>query len=480
MAVKRAALALVLAAGCTDEVMTLSPVIDTAIDDADADAFSGLDRIEITIAHAGDDVNLASRTFDRGDPLEIEGVPFGDDLVIHLAGFDGDTQVAYGRSCAFKVDPDEPPPAPHVFFSRTQKFASTDLVPASRDGGDGVSFLGSGVFLGGTFEATSVRQIERFDPATGQLALVDQVSERTGAVGALIGKSSPSVVLIGGEIAGAGANFLELIEPNRPLRPINNYPDGHLRRIDMTATSLTDGRVIAIGGRPPGPLATNPPVATITQVALMGAIPVVDDLPRAVLAHPRAGHTATRLGDDVGAQVLIVGGVDAAGIPVEIAELFKPSQGELASPTTFEPKMIVARSRHAAARMPDGSVLIIGGVDAAGVLVRKLERFSFDAGFVDAGMLDAGLVDATVTPLPNGRYLIAGGRNAISGAPSNTAYIARLTDTGSLVVVDTDRLGIARAAHQAAALCDGTILITGGAGAGATAERYNPPDVGRR
>lgn len=469
--VKRAALALVLASSCTPEVMTISPVIDTAIGDADADGFSGIDRIEITIAHAGDDVNVASRTFERGAPLEIDGVPFGDDLVIHMAGFDGDTQVSYGRSCAFEVDPDKPPVSPHVFFSRTQKFAPTDLVPASRDGGSGITFLGSGLFLGGT-----VPQIERFDPATGTLALVDTGSERTGAVEALIGKSSPRVILLGGEVAGAGANFVELIDPNRPLRPLNEYPDGHLRRIGMTATSLTDGRVIAIGGRPPAGV----PVATVTQIALVGDVPAVEDLPRATLAHPRANHTATRLGEDVGAEVLVVGGVDAAGLPIAIAELFKPSQGVFAKPTTFAPRMIKPRSRHAAARMPDGSVLIIGGIGEDGAPVRELERFSFDAGFEPAGRLESALLDATVTPLPNGRFLIAGGRGSVDGLPSNTAYIARLTDTGALVVPDTDRLGVARAGHQAAALCDGTILITGGAGAGATAERYNPPDVGRR
>ncbi len=469
---RRHALVLVLASGCADPVMTISPVIDTPSGDPDADGFSGIDRIVITIAHAGDDVDLASRTFERGAPLEIDGVPFGDDLVIHMAGFDGDTEVAYGRSCAFEVDPDEPPVSPHVFFSRTQKFAPTELVPASRDGGGGVSFLGSGLFVGGT-----VPQIERFDPATGQLTVVDTVSKRTGAVEALIGKSAPRVVLLGGEVDGLGANFLELIDPNRPLRPLNEYPDGRLRRIGMTATSLTDGRVIAIGGRQPP---AGDPVATVTQVALLGDVPAVDDLPRAALAHPRAGHTATRLGDDVGAEVLIVGGIDAAGAPIGIAELFKPSQGVLANPLTFAPTMIKPRSRHTAARMPDGSVLIIGGIDAAGLPVRDLERFSFDAGFALAGTLDTALLDATVTPLPNGRFLIAGGRSAVGGLPSNSAYIARLTDTGALVVPDTDRLGMARAGHQAAALCDGTILITGGAGAGATAERYNPPDVGRR
>ena len=222
------------------------------------------------------------------------------------------------------------------------------------------------------------------------------------------------------------------------------------------------------------------PVGTSTLITLIGALPTVEDLSRAVLAHPRANHTATRLGDDVGAPVLIVGGVDAAGVPVAIAELFRPQSKDLALPATFAPAMIVPRSRHAAALMPDGSVLIIGGIDSANQMVKRLERYTREAGFVDGGMLADGLVDAAVTPMPNGRYLITGGRTTVGGPPTSTVYIALLTEAGLPAVVATDRLGVPRAGHQAAALCDGTVLVSGGAGAGATAERYNPPDVGRR
>lgn len=476
---RRAAIALVLASGCTDEVI-ISPVIDTAINDADADAFSGLERIEIAIAREGDDVDLVSQAFVRGEAIGLTGVPFTDGLVIHLAGFVGSSQVAYGRTCAFDVGAGDASIAPHVFFSRTQKFAGTDLVPAGRDGGRAVSFLGSGLFLGGTFESVAARQIERFDPVSGELALVATVSDRIGAVEALIGTSPQRVALIGGQVGEVGADFLELIDPNRADRPVDDYPDGHLARIGLTATSLTDGRVIAIGGGPPGTAVV--PVGTITEVSLTGASPIVRDL-RAILAHPRTGHTATRLGDDVGAPVLIAGGIDGAGAPVAIAELFKPLSEELADPTKFAPPMVVPRTRHAAALMPDGSVLIIGGVKANNVPVTTLELFSLDGGFESVGELPAaaGLVDATVTPLPDGRILISGGRTSVNGPAINSAFIARLDPLdGSVDVVPTDRLGVARGRHQAATLCDGTILITGGAGGGATAERYNPPAAGRR
>jgi len=466
------ALLVSLAAGCTTEVV-IRPVIDSPSNDTDADAFSGLERIELTVAREGDDVDIVSQSFDRGEALVLPGATFGDDLVIHLAGFIGESQVAYGRTCAFEVTTDGASVQPHVFFARTQKFAGTDLVPAARNGGGAVSFLGSGLFLGG-----STPEIERFDPLSGALAVVASVSERTGAVEALLGTRPPRIALLGGQVGSVGADFFEVIDPNRPQRPVDDYPDAHFPRIGLTATTLTDGRVVVVGGAPPG--APLDPVGTITEVALTGASPDVRDL-RAVLVHPRTGHTATRLGDDVGAPVLIAGGTDTTGVPVSIAELFKPLSEELADPAKFAPPMIVPRSRHAAALMPDGSVLMIGGVDAANSLVKELELFSVDEGFRAVGQLPTGLIEATVTPLPDGRILIAGGRTAIGGPPTNTAFIARLDPLdGSVDVVPTDRLGVARAGHQAATLCDGTIFITGGASDGANAERYNPPDAGRR
>jgi hypothetical protein len=145
--------------------------------------------------------------------------------------------------------------------------------------------------------------------------------------------------------------------------------------------------------------------------------------------------------------------------------------------------MIVPRSEHTAMRMPDGSVLIIGGFDALDQPVPKLELFSVDGGFVEAGVLPdgAGLVDFAATTLPDGRILITGGRQVRNGPAVNTAYIARLNSIiGAVDVVATDHLAAARAGHQAVVLCDGTVLISGGTPVPFRAERYNPPPDGRR
>ena len=464
-------------AACGADATVITPVVDVPVDDPDATA-SGLDEIALTVAHARSDRELVSQTFARGEPIEVPGAPFGDDLVIHMSGFIGASNVAYGRTCAIAVAADQPPPTPHLFFSRSVKFANLDVAPVPRIGGLGIPYLGTALLVGGTNGGALETQVERFDPLTGKLTPLGQVMPRDRAVYALIGTSPPRVALVGGVVSGDGARFMEVMDSRR----IDRYDFADMARVELTATSLTDGRIMAIGGHAPGPTPDEPPSGEIDEIAQDNASYTVRKL-TASLATPRRGHTATRLGEDVGAPVLIAGGLDKAGAPVAQVELFKPLSEELANPMTFMHPMIVPRSGHAATLMPDGSVLFIGGLDRLGAGVRKLELFSVDAGFVDVGDLpsEAGAIDVAATTLPDGRILITGGRLGTGMPALNTAYIARLNPlNGSVDVVATDRLAIARAGHQSVLLCDGTVLLTGGTPGQFPAERYNPPPTGRR
>ena len=475
------ALALALAPAACDDALRLEPVFETPTAD-DAAAPRGLDRLELAIARAGSLPDLTSRSFRPGERVELTPVSFGDDLVIHLTGRIGDTVVAYGRTCTFAVSADADPPAPHLWFSRTLAFASLALAPAPRTAGVAVELEGAAIFLGGGAPAA-----ERFDPRTGSLDPIGELAPRTGAAAAALGPAAtPLLAVVGGALEGAPgepAGVLELIDPDGagPAR-IDRVDDARLARIDATATTLTDGRVIVIGGRAPG----GAPTGDLIELTASGPGAELRTV-RTALARPRAEHSATRLGDDVAALGLIAGGVGAGGNPVAVAELWKPLSGELASPTTFSPSMIVPRRGHRAELMPDGSVLFIGGVDAMGQPIRMLERFVIDAGFVPAGELPAtsGVVEMTTTRLPDGRILITGGRTAPAAPAVDTASIARLDVVdGTVDVVPTvDRLAAQRAGHHAVLLCDGTIWIGGGAApaAGAPeAERYNPPPAGRR
>lgn len=472
MAVSRLSLLLVLVA-CGDEAVVIVPLIDGP-SDVDATVLPDLDAITLSVAHEGDPEDIVAQTFTRGEVIELVGVPFADDLVIHMSGRIGASEVAYGRTCSFRLSPTDQP-SPHLFFSRSVKFAALELTPRSRSGGQALTYHdGSGLLVAGD---TAV--IERFDPRTGEYSEVTEVAPRSRAVATELGVVDPRIALIGGVDNGAGAGFVELVEVDSPPeRRVERVADDRMARIDLTATTLTDGRIVVIGGRTPP---SGVPSGVIVEVREGAAgMPDIRDL-RAVLAHPRAGHTATRLGNDVGAPVLIVGGVDTAG-PVAIAELFKPLGEELANPATFSPTMVFPRSQHRAALMPDGSVLVIGGVDVNNLPVRTLELFSIDAGFVAVGDLPmkAGVIDLSATRLPDGRILIAGGRLP-NGPPLGTAHIARLDPLdGSVTVVATDELAVPRAGHQSTLLCDGTVLLAGGTTDPSIAERYNPPALSRR
>jgi hypothetical protein len=468
-------LALAGLAACTSSTTVVTPIIDLPAGDPDATA-TGFDSITLSVAHAHSDADLASRRFSAGAQLELPGVPFADDLVVHMQAAVGMSTVAYGRSCQFPVAAGAQTLSPHLFFSRSVKFASVDVAPAPRIGGLGISYLGSALLVGGTTGASGspVTDVEHFEPLTGQLTVIGTVDARDRSVEALLGTAPPRAVVVGGTDAAGGAKFVEVVDTQR----VERVETTDMARIDLTATALTDGRVIVFGGNAPG----QPPSQEIDEISVDGPTVNIRKLP-AMLATGRSGHTATRLGEDVGAPVLIVGGVAAGGAPVATAELFKPLSEELADPKKFAPPMSIPRHGHTATLMPDGSVLIIGGFDAGGAPVPTLELFSVDGGFTRVGMLpaNAGLVEFAATTLPDGRILLTGGRTRPDGPPLDTAYIARLDPLGGSVdIVATDHLAVARAGHQALLLCDGTVLVSGGSADPVPAERYNPPPGGRR
>jgi hypothetical protein len=87
---------------------------------------------------------------------------------------------------------------------------------------------------------------------------------------------------------------------------------------------------------------------------------------------PRAGTTLTVLGDGT---VLVLGGVSAATdvyTPVASGETFDPSTGAW-TPTTAP--LSAPRSFHTATLLPNGSVLVVGGLDASGNPVATAEIY---------------------------------------------------------------------------------------------------------
>ncbi len=128
-------------------------------------------------------------------------------------------------------------------------------------------------------------------------------------------------------------------------------------RYGHTATVLTDGRILVVGGLTPQPICTDPPCA-IAEVEvfdpIVGETRTVDEIPGGI--HE---HTATLI---AGGRVLITGGVDSDGALRGDAYLFDP-EVEALVPTRSLGR---PRAEHTAAELCDGTVLLVGGVSEDG------------------------------------------------------------------------------------------------------------------
>jgi hypothetical protein len=134
----------------------------------------------------------------------------------------------------------------------------------------------------------------------------------------------------------------------------------------------------------------------------------------------------------------------------------------------FLVKMNTPRAKHTATELPDGRVLIVGGLNEGGALA-SAELFNPHAKkFTETGHLAVARYEHTAALLPDGRVLIAGGRNGDSPLDSTEIF-----DPVTNSFLRGPSLNLARAGHSATRLADGRILIVGGDAEG-SAEIFDP------
>jgi large repetitive protein len=328
-------------------------------------------------------------------------------------------------------------------------FSPTGSLAQAREGHtatlllDGRVLIVGGGDLGSAGDSTTA-SVELWDPTTGSFSPSGSLSTaRAGHTATLL--PDGRVLVVGGERGRARSA--------RPLRSAELYdpatgsfaPAGALvsGRVGHTATLLSDGRVLIVGGDGRrGSLASaetwDPRDHSFTSSGM--------------LSQPRPHHTATLLSDGT---VLVVGGFDIND-PLASAELWDPAGGAFRSVSSPSQR----RGAHTATLLPDGRVLVIGGTGG----VRATESFDPASGsFVPAGPLLQARGSHTATLLPDGRVLVVGGFGS-SGPLAST----ELWDPESASFHPSGPLAEARLGHTATLLADGRVVVVGGVGGAGT------------
>lgn len=313
-------------------------------------------------------------------------------------------------------------------------------------------------------------RMELFDPATNSFSLA--ISSRP------VSSVVRSVLLLDGRVLFLGLSqgdgtprFNAVYDPaSGDVTPV---ADMLQPRAEYTATLLTSGKVLVIGGALGGGAAEAFNSAELFDPST-GTFSATGSLLSA-----RADHTATLLSSGL---VLVAGGWNGHRADAPDDPPWDPLVTELFDPTTgsFRPtgSMSSTRIRHTAVRLADGSVLVMGGIPAMQNLHSQPPYPSYaevynppDGAFVPADNIVFPYDSYTATLLTDGRVLIVGGQ--LSNSPISSAY---LIDTARGTAEPTGSLVTPRKGHTATLLNDGRVLITGGTDASgspvATAEMY--------
>src|SRR5438309_1560932 len=155
--------------------------------------------------------------------------------------------------------------------------------------------------------------------------------------------------------------------------------------------------------------------------------------------------------------------------------LVQPCAG---APFAFEQtgSLITARSHHTATLLPNGKVLVAGGLDSSSNSLASAELYDPASGtWTETGDLAFARSQPTATLLFDGNVIVAGG--FMGGYFATPTSSAELYDPVIGAWTPTHTLNSPRAQHTATLLPDGEVLAAGGLGqiyTHASAELYDP------
>jgi hypothetical protein len=281
----------------------------------------------------------------------------------------------------------------------------------------------------------------------------EAVIETVGTLGT--GRYSPAgAVLADGRVLIAGGyDFSAGIQAGAELfDPVAGAlePTGSLTfgRNFAAPAVLADQRVLVIGGFLPAVGSTDTAELYDPALGTFGMVPERMQV-------GREAHTATVLPDG---RVLVTGGLQALGFVFHAsAELYDPLAGGFVSTGGA---LAAPRAFHAAVWIESlGSVLLVGGDSGQGHLATA-ERYELasDAFVPTANDLTHAAGAPAMALLDDGTVLVTGGANADDGTLDDAHIYDPVSDSFTPVAP----MAVRRMAHQVVRLVDGRVLAVGG------------------
>jgi hypothetical protein len=207
--------------------------------------------------------------------------------------------------------------------------------------------------------------------------------------------------------------------------------------------------------------------ATAFRASLPSTNPAGSLASAAAMLEPRSGHTATLLPDG---KVLIVGGMRRNQDFYKSAELYDPAKSKF----QLTGEMSIGRVGQVAVLLRSGKVLIAGGWIGHGT-TDSAELYDPATGkFTVIANMTTRRARPSATLLTDGNVLLAGGGDHDS--PDGAIASAEIFRADTLRFQPTGSLHQARSGHTATLLNDGRVLVVGGGSGGliAGAELYDP------
>ncbi len=339
------------------------------------------------------------------------------------------------------------PPAGTATMNQARELATGTLLP------NGKVLIAGGVFGTAVFTST-----ELYNPATNTFAPASATARMNGARYWATATLLPSgkVLIAGGYAFGSALASTELYDPIT-----NSFSPGtatmNIARLNATATLLPNGKVLIAGGEDsnfnplPSTELYDPKTNTFT--------------PSGATANMNAARVSTTADLLPNGKVLIAGGYQPSpvgSVPLASTELYDPASNTFA-PAAATATMNLARDGAIAVMLPNGKLLIAGGFGSLGDLT-SVELY-------DPGTNT--FAPPTATPamnnphgngvaklLPNGKVLIAGD-NGLPGEPGNTDLYNPATNSFASASV-TVLMNANRINDTITLLPNGKVLIAGG------------------